>query len=143
MLEVRYTSKPTPVLLLAVLALVCSVWEISRLIYSLAIFHPPTSELVIKLLGWLAALVFGVTETLAWFRRRNVAILQMSTAGVWTAKTGLLSWESVKLKVGKWHDVVSITYNDAQGTHLQKWNLTDLNINASELIKAKVDFNME
>lgn len=141
MLEVRYASNPTPRLLLAGLALGCAAWKISYLIYSVVVIYPPTSTVVIKLLGWLVVLVFGLSEIIVWYRRRNVIVLKISAAGIWNAHTGLLAWEVVDLNIYRWHDTVSLTYDNPQGTHLLKWNLTDLNTSASELTKAKEVFN--
>lgn len=93
MLEVRYTSNPTQRLLLAAFASGCAAWEISCLVYSVVVLYPPTSTVVIKLLGWLVVLVFGVSEIISWFRRRNVTVLKINAAGIWNVETGLL---------GKW-----------------------------------------
>ena len=88
-------------------------------------------------MGWLAVLIYSVIEIITWFRQRNVIALKISATGVWTEQTGLLNWKSASLKVYKWYDVVSITYDNPRDTHLLKWKLTDLSIGADELMKAK------
>ena len=140
MLEVRYTAKLTPMILVALLLFVCSVWQVSRLFFSVALILP-TSATIIKLLCWLVVLIYAALEIASWFRRRNTTAFKIGLKGFWTEQKNWISWQLVDMKVSRRYDVVSITYDDVQGSHLFKWKLSELAVRKDELIKAERNFH--
>jgi hypothetical protein len=134
MREVRYTGNPTPMVFISSLLSVYSGWCAYQLTYSIIVFNPPTSTTVIKLLLWLVGFGYSLFELINWALRRNAIAFKLGAEAVWIEKLGWLSCQVVNLKVDRWRDVVSISYETPAGTYLETWPLSDLSIRSDELI---------
>ncbi|UYZ57701.1 hypothetical protein [Hymenobacter latericus] len=134
--EVRYTRKPTPLLLLAVVFMLLCVYNAFRF---LAVCVNCGHDLMRNpqlLFIWGFTIAATGYEVWRWYKRSKAPLpaLKLSKAGIWSPLTGWLSWQEVQLNVALWHDAVSLHYSQPS-TELPfiKWQISELAISGKRL----------
>jgi hypothetical protein len=93
------------------------------------------SEVIYRLIVFSLGAVFTLTEVVAWWHRRHKVAFKIGLLGIWTQQTDWLSWPDIELKIDRWRDVLSLSYQTTQSFQLAKWTLSNLAINSRELLQ--------
>ena len=134
--EVRYSRRPTFLLLLAVAFLFWVFWDVYHFFSQCVICTTDLQRNYILLVWWSLAVALAGWETRCWVQRRQATrpALQFSAAAIWTAQTGWLPWPQVSLVVARWHGAVTLHYVDASAKPAYiRWQLNELVIGGRRL----------
>ena len=134
--EVRYSRRPTFLLLLAVAFLLWACWDASHFFSRCVICAADLQRNYMLPVWWGLAAAFATWETWRWVQRRKATqpALQFSAAGIWMAQTGWLSWSQVSLVIARWHGAASLHYIDASARPAyMRWQLEELAVDGRRL----------
>jgi hypothetical protein len=89
----------------------------------------------VKIAFLCLAFIYSVREIVTWFERRNQLAFVLGSAGIWTEKTGWLTWSETKFKIDVWQNTMSFAYQKESSPRLLRWSLSALDSSRAQLLK--------